>query len=87
MTKSQANVDLLLRKSPHFSEHFGLVWFDLACLNYKQYSTAHHPKGVITTKTSDYQKGEHLSNTYPLCPRTKRRSAVPDNPFQPETCR
>jgi len=75
MTKSQANVDLLLRKPPQFSEHFGLVWLDLTWLNYKQYSTAHHPKGVITTKTSDYQKGvtsfEHIS-TLPKDEATQR---------------
>jgi len=75
MTKSQANVDLPLRKPPHFSEHFGFVWLDLAWLNYKQYSTAHHLKGVITTKTSDYQKGvtsfEHIS-TLPNDEATQR---------------
>jgi len=75
MTKSQANVDLLLRKPTHVSKHFGLVWLDLACLNYKQYSTSHHPKGVITTKRSDYQKGvtsfEHIS-TLPKDEATQR---------------
>jgi len=32
--KRQDNVDLILRKPTHVSEHFGLVWLDLDCLNY-----------------------------------------------------